>query len=270
MQLPAGSDDPWRDGYRDVQHPETMPDWQQIARQTEHRQWLPPARPWVIRQTWRHVLFAHWPVAAATLRPFIPPQLDLETFAGMAWVGLVPFELSRLAVRQAPHRLRLAFPEINVRTYVTAQGQPGVWFFSLDAASLLAVLGARAAYHLPYFWASIQMREQDGWIDFSSQRRGGNDAGFTGRYRPIGPVCESAPDSLERWFTARYCLYTANRAGHILRADVNHDPWPLQPAEAEIALNTIVSAQRITLHDSPILHYASRTDVVTWGLERVT
>lgn len=267
MQHPAGSDDQWLVDQHHLRDPETRPDWQRIARQHAHRQWPAPGRPWRVRQSWRHVLFAHWPVTSATLRPFIPPQLDLETFAGTAWVGLVPFELSRLAVRQAPHRLRLAFPEINVRSYVTTQNQPGVWFFSLDAASLVAVLGARATYHLPYYWAAMRMREQDGWITFRSQRRGSGDARFTARYQPTGPVFESTPESLERWLTARYCLYTTDRAGNLLRAEVNHDPWPLQPAAAEITVNTMLSAQGITLGGSPILHYASRTDVVAWALE---
>ena len=269
MQHPASTHSQWLGDQRRIRDPEMLPDWQRIARQHAHRQWPAPERPWRVRQTWRHVLFAHWPVEWATLRPFIPPQLDLDLFAGTAWVGLVPFELSRLAVRRAPHRLHLAFPEINVRTYVTAQGQPGVWFFSLDAASLVAVLGARATYQLPYYWAAMQMRAQDGWITFRSQRRGSGDARFTARYQPTGPVFESSPESLERWFTARYCFYTTDRAGNLLRADVNHDPWPLQAAAAEFTANTMVSVLGLALSGSPILHYASRTDVVAWALERV-
>jgi uncharacterized protein YqjF (DUF2071 family) len=254
---------------RSVPEPETTPDWQRIARQEDHRQWAPPVRPWLIRQTWRQLLFAHWPVTPAALRSLIPAQLDLDTFGGDAWVGVVPFELSSLSARQGPHRLRLTFAELNVRTYVTLQDKPGVWFFSLDAASLLAVRGARAAYHLPYYWASMQMAEQDGWIAYHSRRRGNAAARFSGRYRPTGPVFESAPESMERWLTARYCLYTTGRAGDILRAEINHDPWLLQPAEAEIAVNTMVSAQGIALSGFPVLHFARHTDVVNWGLERV-
>lgn len=249
--------------------PETAPDWQRIARQRDHRQWAPPARPWLIRQTWRNLLFAHWPVTPATLRPLIPAHLELETFGGDAWVGVVPFELSYLSDRRVPQWLGLGFPELNVRTYVTLRERPGVWFFSLDAASLLAVCGARVAYHLPYFWAAMQVDAENGWITYRSQRRGNAAARFAGRYRPTGPAFESTPESLERWLTARYCLYAASRAGHILRADINHDPWLLQPAEAELTVNTMASAQGITLDGSPILHFARRTDVVNWGLERV-
>jgi hypothetical protein len=246
-----------------------MPDWQRIARQQDHRQWAPPARPWLIRQTWRDLLFAHWPVSPAALRPLIPAQLELDTFGGNAWVGIVPFDLRNLTARRVPHRLGLTFPELNVRTYVTLQNTPGVWFFSLDAASLLAVRGARITYHLPYFWASMQMTEQDGWVTYHSQRRNDAAVRFAGRYRPSGPVFESTPESLDRWLTARYCLYATSRAGNILRAEINHDPWLLQPAEAEITVNTMASAQGIALTGSPILHFAQRTDVVNWGLERV-
>ena len=247
-----------------------MPDWQQIARQQDQRQWAPPARPWIIRQTWRDLLFAHWPVAPAVLRPLIPTQLELETFGGNAWVGVVPFELSSLTARRAHNRLSLSFPELNVRTYVTWQDRPGVWFFSLDAASLLAVRGARAAYSLPYYWATMSIGVEDGWISYRSQRRGRTTARFSGRYRPTGPVIESASASLERWLTARYCLYTTNSAGQLLRAEINHDPWRLQPAEAEFTMNTMASAQGIHLTGSPLLHFARRTDVVNWGLEPVS
>jgi uncharacterized protein YqjF (DUF2071 family) len=251
-------------------NPEPLPNWQQIARQQEQRQWAPPARPWLIRQTWRDLLFAHWPVHPAVLRPLIPPQLELETFGGDAWVGVVPFELCNLTPRGAPSRLGLTFPELNVRTYVTRQDRPGVWFFSLDAASLIAVRGARTAYFLPYHWARMCIGELDGWVTYESERRGSVPARFFGRYRPTGPVFESAPDSLERWLSARFCLYAASSSGRLFRAEINHTPWLLQPAEAEITVNTMASVQGIDVTGSPLLHFARRTDVVNWGLERVT
>lgn len=207
--------------------PEATPDWQRIARQEDHRQWTPPARPWVIRQTWRDLLFAHWPVAPDALRALIPPQLELETFGGDAWVGVVPFVLSDLSARRVSHRLRLTFPELNVRTYVTLQDKPGVWFFSLDAASLLAVRGARAAYRLPYYWASMQVSEQEEWIAYRSRRRRNAAVQFAGRYRPTGPVFESAPESLERWLTALLPLRHRPRRAHPARG---HQPRSLVAA----------------------------------------
>ena len=252
---------------RDV---ESAPDWQRIARQQGDRQWEPPARPWAIRQTWRDLLFAHWPVSPAAVRSLIPAQLELDTIAGEAWIGIVPFLLTDLSPRRTPRQVQLTFPELNVRTYVTLQGKPGVWFFSLDAASLIAVRGARAAYQLPYFWAAMRMTEQQGWIAYQSQRRVDANVRFDAEYRPIGPAFESSPGSLERWLTARYCLYAADRTGRLRRAEINHEPWPLQPAEAEFRVNTMASAQGIALSGAPILHFSRRMDVVNWGLERVT
>lgn len=246
--------------------------WNRIARQRAHRPWPPPERPWLIKQTWRQLLFAHWPVAPGLLRPLIPAGLQLETFAGEAWVGVVPFHLSRIAPRGAPDRLSLAFPELNVRTYVTLEDKPGIWFFSLDAASLPAVVGARATFHLPYYWAAMRMHEADGQIVYRSRRRrhGTEAARFLGRYQPSGPIFESAPQSLERWLTARYCLYAADHAGHVFRGEINHDPWPLQPADAEISVNTTAAPLGIALAGSPLLHFAHRLDMVAWWPERVT
>ena len=246
-------------------------DWDAIARQTAHRPWPPPARPWIIAQTWRDLLFAHWPVAPGVLRPLVPAGLAIDTYEGSAWVGVVPFHLRRIAPRGAPEWLALAFPELNLRTYVTAGGKPGVWFFSLDAASLLAVIGARATFHLPYYWARMRIGDEEEWIAFASRRRhpGGSRARFIARYRPTGPVFQAAPGSLEDWLTARYCLYAANRAGRLYRGEINHAPWPLQDAALEVRVNTLAAAHGIALTGAPLLHFARQLDMVTWGPERI-
>ena len=140
----------------------------------------------------------------------------------MAWSSIV-----------SPARRGIAFPELNARTYVTAEGKPGIWFFSLDAASLLAVVMARLIYHLPDYWARMRLDNDASAVDYASQRRhpGAPAAEFTGRYEPTGPVYTGTPGSLAHWLTARYCLYAANRAGLLFRGEINHPPWPLQPAE---------------------------------------
>jgi uncharacterized protein YqjF (DUF2071 family) len=243
-----------------------------IARETAHRPWPPPARPWVIAQSWRDLLFAHWPLPPRALQPMLPAGLTLDTFAGEAWVGVVPFHLPLLAPRGVPRGLALGFPELNVRTYVLAENKPGVWFFSLDAASVLAVIGARLTFHLPYYWARMRMASVNGWIAYESQRRhpGAADATFSGHYRPVGPVFESAPGSLERWLTARYCLYATNRRGRILRGEINHPPWPLQAAEAEFDVNTMGLSHGLDLSEPPLLHFSRGVDMVTWWPQRVT
>jgi hypothetical protein len=161
-----------------------------------------------------------------------------------------------------------AFPELNVRTYVTFGDKPGVYFFSLDAASRLAVWTARATYRLPYYFASMQVKEQDGFSHYRSLRADGK-ALLRARYGPAKPVQLRAPGTLEHWLTERYCLYTVAR-GSIFRAEIHHEPWPLQDAEAEIEENTMASAAGITLPAiAPRLHFAKKLQVLIWPLKRL-
>jgi uncharacterized protein YqjF (DUF2071 family) len=250
---------------------ENWPDWGQIAREAAHRPWPPPSRRWLLAQTWRDLLFAHWPLRPEAIQPLLPAGLALDTFAGEAWIGVIPFDIAHLAPRSAPRGLRLAFLELNVRTYVIVDGKPGVWFFSLDAESPTAVRLARATYHLPYHWARMRMNQADGWISYVSRRVWGGAAGpaFSGRFQPVGPVALSLPGSLEYWLTERYCLYVSDSAGRLSRGEINHPPWPLQPAAAEIEINSMAAAHGIPLAGQPLLHFARRLDVVAWSLERV-
>jgi uncharacterized protein len=222
---------------------------------------------------WLDLLFAHWPVPAAALRPFVPPGLALDSFDGACWIGVVPFRMSGVRPRLTPPLPWIsAFPELNVRTYVTAEGKPGVWFFSLDAANPLAVEAARLGFHLPYFRARMACEPQGEAVRYHSTRAHGGaaPAAFTGRYRPTGPAYRATPGTLEHWLTERYCLYAANRAGQIWRGDVHHAPWPLQPAEAEFERNTMTAQIGLSLPETPpLLHFVRRLDVVAWLPERV-
>jgi uncharacterized protein len=238
------------------------------------RPWPPGPGPWVMRMRWNHLLFAHWPVKAQMLRPLVPSGLEIDTYEGEAWVGVVPFRMSRTRGRFTPPLPGLsAFPELNVRTYVTAQGKPGVWFFSLDAASKLAVRGARWGFHLPYFDADMQVDTEASETRYRSRRthRDSPPAEFVGNYRPTGDVFQAAAGSLEDFLTARYCLYAANKKGRLYRDDISHVPWPLQAAEAQIERNSMAQAAGIQLPDcKPLLHYASVLDVVAWMIQGIT
>jgi uncharacterized protein YqjF (DUF2071 family) len=240
---------------------------------TAHRPWPPPARPWVLAMQWHELLFMHWAVHPAALRPFVPPGLELETFDGAAWLGVVPFLMVGTRPRLLPPLPVMSdFPELNVRTYVTAEGKPGVWFFSLDAANPLAVRGARAVFHLPYFDARMSVERRGDEIRYESTRthRGAVPATLAMRYRPTGPAYHAAPGTLDHWLTERYCLYAANRRGAIWRGDIHHVPWPLQPAEAEIERCTMTDQLRLSLpSEQPQLHFARRQDVAGWTLEAV-
>lgn len=221
-----------------------------------------------MKQTWHDLLFAHWPLPLTLMRPLVPSQLALDTFDGNCWVGVVPFHMSGIHGRGLLTLPGLSrFPELNVRTYVTHGGKPGVYFFSLDAANLAAVWAARKFYHLPYFHAAMSSEERDGSIHYSS-RRYRSTAEFRGRYRPIAPVQVRESRSLERWLTERYCLYTVH-SGRVFRGEIHHQPWPLQNAEAEIEVNTTAAAANIPLRETaPLLHFARRLEVLIWPLRR--
>jgi hypothetical protein len=242
-----------------------------------HRPWPLPASSWLMGMGWEDLLFAHWPVDPERLASLLPGGLELQTWGGAAWLGVVPFLMRRTHLRGLPPMWPMAnFAELNLRTYVDAadgESRPGVWFFSLDAASRLAVRGARTLFHLPYFDARMRVRHGlGGWIDYVSERthRGAPSARFAARYRPTGPVYHAEPETLEHWLTERYCLYAADRRGAVWRSDVHHRPWPLQPAEVEIRDNTLGDWIGAPLEGPPALvHFSRRIDVVGWGIERV-
>jgi len=233
-----------------------------------HRPYPVSAGPWVMGMTWRDLLFMHWPVDVDALRPLVPPFLGIDTFDGSAWLGVVPFSMTGVRPHYFPAVPRLSnFPEINLRTYVTAEDRPGVWFFSLDAHSRLAVRLARATFHLPYFDAEMYCRASGDEVDYRSLRthRGAPRAEFAARYGPVGKPFESERGSIENFLTERYCLYSADLWGNVRRGEIHHHPWPLQPAEAEVS--TLSMTQQIGLElteTAPILHFSKRLDALAW------
>ena len=245
-----------------------------IVDQVAHRPWPMPTAPWLMTQSWHDLLFAHWPVDMREVRARVPAGLELDLYEGQAWVGVVPFDMTNVAPRFVPAVPGIsAFPELNVRTYVTAGGKPGVYFFSLDAESAVAVALARALLKLPYYTASMDVTRQDGWVDYWSERLADNEAPaaeFEGRYRPVGAVHQAQAGSLEYFLTERYCLYNVDDGFKAYRLEIHHPPWPLQVAEADITVNTMAEAAGIRLPAmAPLLHYATRQDIVAWAPERL-
>ena len=162
------------------------------------------------------------------------------------------------------------FPEINVRTYATIDGKPGIWFFSLDTPNRPAVGTARRVYRLPYFRSKIAVTRSEDRISYSSERvDNGPSVRFEASYGPDGEVTPATEaGEFERWATERYCLYTLDDDGRVLRGDIHHPPWPLQRAHATISLNTMGDEVGVPLDGEPRLHFARRQDVVFWLLER--
>jgi len=235
-----------------------------VTNDLAHRPWPLPDRPWVQAQTWEDLLFVHWRVDHDELARQLPPELPPETHDGAAWLGITPFRLTNFRVRGLPPLPRVSFfPELNVRTYVTLDGKPGIWFFTLDAASQLAVEAAKRLYRLPYHRAKMTAEWSGSFVDYESARPG---AAFSARYRGEGEPFTARPGTLEYFLTGRYCRYTAD-GGRLYRAEIPHPPWPLQSGEATIDLNTM--APIALPPDEPHLLFAARQDVVVWPLEEV-
>jgi len=218
-------------------------------------------------QTWEDLLFAHWRVDAARLQALIPAQIELDSFDGSAWIGVTPFVVTGMRARFMPPLPGIArFPEINVRTYVSFRGQAGILFFSLDTPNRAAVAAARRVYRLPYFRSAISIGHDGARLTYRCRRTDpcGLPAGLEAVYRPTGGPSTAAPGSFEWWATERYCLFTLDERQTVMRGDIHHPPWPLQPAEATFTDNTMAVQLGLALADDPILHFARRQDVVFW------
>ncbi|EDY81610.1 hypothetical protein VDG1235_1228 [Verrucomicrobiia bacterium DG1235] len=238
---------------------------------TSHRPWPLPPSQWKWRQSWLDLAFIHYRASSREIRSLLPEGVNLQKYDGSAWIGLVPFRMSGVMRRPMPDiPLLSSFPELNLRTYVEVDGEAGVWFFSLDAASLPMVFGGRLLYGLPYYYSKMSHRRQDDWIDFSSSRKR-SQVEFSARYRPVGDTFQSPAGTFEHWATERYCLYTTSAKGALERIEVHHQPWPIQKAEVEIERCDLFQSAGITLEDQlPVCHFSSGVNVVSFRKEETS
>jgi uncharacterized protein YqjF (DUF2071 family) len=232
---------------------------------TGHRPWLRPDGSWLLGQSWVDLAFLHWRVPEEAVRRHVPAQLEVDTFDGEAWLGMTPFLLTGLRLRATVPLPGLSeFPELNVRTYVTDGEKPGIWFFSLDAASGMAVAAARRFYRLPYRRARTSIRRAGGLVRFTSTRTepGSFPSALRASYSPAGTEREPQPGTLEHFLTERYCLYAMHQ-GRLLRAEIHHPPWRLR--DAQVAIEESSMAPRgLEPGGEPLAHFAARQDVVIW------
>lgn len=238
-----------------------------VLDEVAHRPWPMPRPPWVMTQTWHDLLFAHWPIEAAALRDHVPPEFALDLFDGVAWLAIVPFHMTNVAPRGVPSLPWLSeFPELNVRTYVVVDEKPGIYFFSLDAGSSVAVQAGRLMLNLPYYSATMTVAPHAHGLQYDSRREGSSSYGtISVCYRPAGAVLQPRAGSLEHFLTERYCLYNRDHRDQPYRLEIHHAPWRLQPADAEFTRNTMAEADGLSLPEvKPLLHFAQRQDMVAW------
>lgn len=230
----------------------------------------------VMRQEWRKLLFLHWAVPPADVQTLLPPGLTVDTFAGQAYVGLVPFTMRNVRPVGFPAVPGLShFHECNVRTYVHRNGQPGVWFWSLDAAQPIAVEIARRVWRLPYFNAQMSLTEQDGEILYHT-RRTHHDAPSGEcrvRYAPTGTPAPALPGTLTHFLVERYLLYAQGKNG-LLRGQVHHTSYPIQSATVSELADTLVAATGlpvpggVTRDNDMLTHYASGVSVEVFPMKQ--
>ncbi|WP_375416454.1 YqjF family protein [uncultured Hymenobacter sp.] len=240
----------------------------------------PVTLPPLMRQTWRNLLFAHWPVPAALLRPYLPARLEVDTFEGQAWVGVVPFTMSGirpLGLPAVPGLSRLH--ELNVRTYATLDGAPGVWFLSLDATNALGVWAARTFFHLPYLYANISFGNTETGRRMEARRthQGAAPATFRAEWTPGTFLPPSRPGTLAYFLTERYRLFTAGpdlaqglRGHDLWQGRLWHAPWRLRAAELHTWESTLLESHGLpTPAGPPLLYAADAVDVWVRGFGRV-
>jgi len=239
---------------------------------TQHRPWPAPMTPWVMTQRWNDLLFLHYEIPPEKLRPLVPEVFTVDTFQHRAWVSVTPFWINHLRPPGIPSLPWISqFAELNVRTYVTFGGKPGVYFFSLDASHLSAVWGARVFYRLPYWHAAMKVRgRRSPEVEYRSKRtHGPRPAEFRAIYRPVGATGRAYPETVEHFLTERYCLYSVS-GRRLYRADIHHLPWELQAADTALEHNNMAVTAGIDLPAKPDLQYFSRSiKVLIWAPERL-
>lgn len=265
-----------------------------ILCKTDHRPYPLPSAPWVMRETWSKVMFAHWPIPSRLIKPLLPPHLELDTFAGDAYISVLAFRMSGVRLRFLP-----PIPganemlQINIRTYVKHNGKPGIYFLAVDSSHLPTVLLTRLTLGLPYHHADISIKKRfvgyKSTVECISKRldtaesrlqlhlketeRHVGEMNRTGgalevSYSPSLDAWHAQSGSLEHWLTERYGLYNFH-AGKLLRVDIHHHPWPLQAAEAEFRRQSLLTPLQNQLgFDLPVtplhVYYAERIDALIW------
>ncbi|QLH78907.1 DUF2071 domain-containing protein [Halosimplex rubrum] len=248
-----------------------------------------------VEMGWRHVLFANWPVDPEIVRAHLPESLTVDTHDGRAWLSVVPFTNVAVRPHGFPEWTGFRLPELNLRTYVSHDGEReraagdagatdgagptgdgpaadrGVYFFSLDADGVLGVTGARVFHHLPYYFASMSLATDGSRIAFESERwhPGGRPCNFDARYGPTGEQFRFEPGSLDEFLTERYRYYTETPGGELRYAQIRHRPWPLYEAEVDLGDNEVFETNGFATPESdPVFRYSPGVDVTASGSRR--
>lgn len=239
-----------------------------------HRPWPLPSKKWIMKQTWKNLFFAHWPIPVEYLRPYIPSSLHIDTFDGSAWLGVVAFEMEGIYFRGLKAMsVTPKFTEINVRTYVHFNGKPGVYFLSLDVGDRASLLIASRWYRLPYQPAQITFKREKDTFHIQSIRNQKtiNPIEFMGEFVPLSDVYYPQKGTLDHWATERYCLFSTDKLGKQLYCgEIHHSAWPIQKVEGAIDRNSLFTPFQLRPSETkPIVHYSRGLDTLFWNIKRI-
>lgn len=226
---------------------------EQIERLTDKK-----IKRWTMTQVWEDVLFAHWSFPVEVVRKLVPEQLQIDTFDGKAWIGVVLFRMNGFKLRFVPFRYPFSFPEINLRTYVKVNEEPAIFFITLDAADPLVVSVAKRWYRLPYFRARMSFNKQDETFTFHSERKSVvGPVMIGGEFYPVSERFAPEVGSIDHWLTERYVYFNKAANNDIYWGEVYHEPWRVQKVRGEMRVNTLLHPYHIDLSEKPhLLHYS--------------
>lgn len=225
----------------------------------------------LLSMRWRDLLVASWPVDPAVVADRLPDGLAVDTFEDRAWLSAVPFVMADVRPRGLPSALGFTFGELNLRTYVTRDGERGIYFYNLDANDRVGVTLARTLFKLPYYRAEMDIHRSDEQVVFKSERTHGRvpDLAFDATYGPAGETDTADTGTLESFLLERYRFY-AEGGDALYRGEVHHDPWPLAHADATFRTNDLFAANGFEHPDGdPHLLYSPGVDVTAEWLQRV-
>lgn len=241
--------------------------YEKILEHTDHRHTPLPHGPWVMSQKWENLLFMHFTVSKQALQAHLPKGMVVDCYQGEAWVTILPFEVTDMHFRKTPSIPYLhSYLELNVRTYVRKNGVPGLYFFSLDANKLLAIIGARVTT-LPYFYAQMGMWLEGNNIHYKSKRWGKSKASLQASFRPHSSAYLSKSGSLDEWLLERYYAWKTNR-NNTVEVGIHHMPWQVQEVEANIQTYQLTPFDFETLGKGRVLfHYSPEKRVLFWPIK---
>ncbi|OLO37091.1 hypothetical protein BTR23_14255 [Alkalihalophilus pseudofirmus] len=226
---------------------------------------------WILNQTWKNLLFLHWPVHHEHLEQHIPKQLQIDSYRGIAWISIVLLMMDSISLKAVPFSIFPAFPEINVRTYVVYNNEPGVFFLSLDAEHWSTYTLAKKWYRLPYYHSEISFYNDGSEYTYESIRRDKTSVNslFHGTFSTKPEVFYAKPNTLEYWLLERYHMFSADHSNHIYSTEISHRPWPLQLAEVEIKRNTLLSSLHIFPSDiKPKVQFSSGVKALITNIKK--